>query len=29
MPFHYDGLFKTEKRTKEDGTEELVSVPPQ
>ncbi|KAL1855891.1 hypothetical protein Daus18300_010869 [Diaporthe australafricana] len=29
MPFHYDGLFKTEKRTKEDGTEELVSTPPQ
>lgn len=29
MPFHYDGLFKTEKRTKDDGTEELVSTPPQ
>lgn len=28
MPFHYDGLFKTEKRTKEDGTEEVVSIPP-
>ncbi|KAH9905169.1 putative pyoverdine/dityrosine biosynthesis protein [Xylariomycetidae sp. FL2044] len=28
MPFHYDGLFKTEKRTLEDGSEELVSVPP-
>ncbi|KAI0175373.1 putative pyoverdine/dityrosine biosynthesis protein [Pestalotiopsis sp. NC0098] len=28
MPFHYDGLFKTEKRTREDGSEELVSTPP-
>ncbi|KAI1391855.1 Pyoverdine/dityrosine biosynthesis protein-domain-containing protein [Hypoxylon trugodes] len=28
MPFHYDGLFKTEKRVREDGTEELVSTPP-
>lgn len=29
MPFHYDGLFKTVKQTKEDGTEELISTPPQ
>ncbi|KAI1086362.1 Pyoverdine/dityrosine biosynthesis protein-domain-containing protein [Rostrohypoxylon terebratum] len=28
MPFHYDGLFKTEKIVKEDGGEELVSKPP-
>lgn len=28
MPFHYDGLFKTEKRTRADGTEEIVSTPP-
>ncbi|KXT13495.1 hypothetical protein AC579_8633 [Pseudocercospora musae] len=28
MPFHYDGLFKTEKHIREDGTEELVSTPP-
>ena len=28
MPFHYDGLFKTEKRQRADGTEELVSTPP-
>ncbi|KAK9419714.1 putative TauD/TfdA-like domain-containing protein [Seiridium unicorne] len=28
MPFHYDGLFMTEKRTKEDGSEEIVSTPP-
>ncbi|KAH8651434.1 putative pyoverdine/dityrosine biosynthesis protein [Xylariales sp. PMI_506] len=28
MPYHYDGLFKTEKRTKEDGSEEVVSIPP-
>lgn len=28
MPFHYDGLFKTETRTREDGSEELVSTPP-
>lgn len=29
MPFHYDGLFKTEKRTNTNGIEELVSLPPQ
>ncbi|RYP80153.1 hypothetical protein DL770_006348 [Monosporascus sp. CRB-9-2] len=28
MPFHYDGLFKTEKRVDADGTEQLVSLPP-
>ncbi|XDG08046.1 hypothetical protein ABKA04_007661 [Annulohypoxylon sp. FPYF3050] len=28
MPFHYDGLFKTEKRVKDNGSEELVSKPP-
>lgn len=28
MPFHYDGLFKTVKKTGEDGTEKLVSTPP-
>ena len=28
MPFHYDGLFKTEKRTDEQGEETLVSTPP-
>lgn len=28
MPFHYDGLFKTKKRVKEDGSEEIVSTPP-
>ncbi|KAI0839473.1 Pyoverdine/dityrosine biosynthesis protein-domain-containing protein [Hypoxylon sp. FL0890] len=28
MPFHYDGLFKTEKRVREDGNEYLVSTPP-
>ncbi|KAI2464394.1 Pyoverdine/dityrosine biosynthesis protein-domain-containing protein [Annulohypoxylon bovei var. microspora] len=28
MPFHYDGLFKTEKKVKDDGSEELVSTPP-
>lgn len=28
MPFHYDGLFKTEKRVNADGREELVSTPP-
>ncbi|KAI1455482.1 Pyoverdine/dityrosine biosynthesis protein-domain-containing protein [Annulohypoxylon moriforme] len=28
MPFHYDGLFKTEKRVRDDGSEELVSTPP-
>ncbi len=28
MPFHYDGLFKTERRRSEDGGEQLVSLPP-
>ncbi|KAK4452720.1 Pyoverdine/dityrosine biosynthesis protein-domain-containing protein [Podospora aff. communis PSN243] len=28
MPFHYDGVFKVEKRVREDGSEEVVSVPP-
>ncbi|KAI1472620.1 Pyoverdine/dityrosine biosynthesis protein-domain-containing protein [Daldinia caldariorum] len=28
MPFHYDGLFKTEKRVQEDGSEVVVSTPP-
>jgi hypothetical protein len=28
MPFHYDGVFKVEKRAKEDGSEEVISVPP-
>ncbi|KAK6848812.1 pyoverdine/dityrosine biosynthesis protein [Apiospora arundinis] len=29
MPWHYDGLFKTETRTNpEDGTETVVSIPP-
>ncbi|KAF3055077.1 Spore wall maturation protein DIT1 [Daldinia childiae] len=28
MPFHYDGLFKTEKRVRDDGSEVLVSTPP-
>ncbi|KAI1370220.1 Pyoverdine/dityrosine biosynthesis protein-domain-containing protein [Hypoxylon crocopeplum] len=28
MPFHYDGLFKTEKRVSEDRIEKLVSLPP-
>jgi hypothetical protein len=28
MPFHYDGLFKTEERMKEDGSVYKVSVPP-
>lgn len=28
MPFHYDGLFKTETRAGEDGAERLVSTPP-
>lgn len=28
MPFHYDGLFKTEKRAQADGNEEVVSTPP-
>ncbi|KAI1841008.1 hypothetical protein JX265_012885 [Neoarthrinium moseri] len=28
MPYHYDGLFKTEKRKDESGNEILVSTPP-
>lgn len=28
MPFHFDGLFKTVKRTNEKGDEELVPNPP-
>lgn len=28
MPWHYDGLFKTEKRSNPDGTETMVSTPP-
>lgn len=28
MPYHYDGLFKTEKRISENGDEEVVSTPP-
>lgn len=28
MPYHYDGLFKTEKQTLPDGSEQLVSTPP-
>ncbi|KAK4618684.1 Isocyanide synthase xanB [Fulvia fulva] len=28
MPFHYDGLFKTEKRALPDGSEQLVPTPP-
>ncbi|KAH6645020.1 putative pyoverdine/dityrosine biosynthesis protein [Truncatella angustata] len=28
MPFHYDGLFKTEKRVLVDGSEEVISTPP-
>lgn len=28
MPFHYDGLFKTVKEVREDGSEEVVSTPP-
>ncbi|PNY29604.1 Spore wall maturation protein DIT1 [Tolypocladium capitatum] len=29
MPFHYDGLFKTEKKVDDNGQETLVSTPPQ
>ena len=29
MPMHFDGLFKTVKKEKEDGTERLVPQPPQ
>lgn len=28
MPFHFDGMFKTEMRTKKDGTEYLATNPP-
>lgn len=28
MPFHFDGLFKTVKKTNEKGEEELVPIPP-
>ncbi|KYK61109.1 pyoverdine/dityrosine biosynthesis protein [Drechmeria coniospora] len=28
MPFHFDGLFKTEKKTNERGDDVLVSTPP-
>lgn len=28
MPYHYDGLFKTVKKTNANGEEELVSTPP-
>ncbi|PVH97869.1 Clavaminate synthase-like protein, partial [Periconia macrospinosa] len=28
MPFHFDGMFKTEKRTRKDGTEYLATNPP-
>ncbi|KAK3389571.1 putative pyoverdine/dityrosine biosynthesis protein [Podospora didyma] len=28
MPFHYDGVFRTEKRVAADGMEEVVPVPP-
>lgn len=28
MPFHFDGLFKTAKRVREDGSEELYPTPP-
>lgn len=28
MPFHFDGMFKTEKRTREDGSEYLHPNPP-
>ncbi|KAK0644302.1 taurine catabolism dioxygenase TauD [Cercophora newfieldiana] len=28
MPFHYDGVFKVEKRVGGDGREEVISVPP-
>lgn len=28
MPFHFDGMFKTEKRTRNDGSEYLVPNPP-
>ena len=28
MPFHYDGIFKMEKRIGRSGQEEMVSVPP-
>lgn len=28
MPFHFDGMFKTQKRTRDDGSEYLVPNPP-
>lgn len=28
MPYHYDGLFKTEKQVDENGVDQLVSLPP-
>ncbi|KAH8883577.1 putative pyoverdine/dityrosine biosynthesis protein [Thozetella sp. PMI_491] len=28
MPWHFDGLFKTEKKIREDGNEYLVPIPP-
>lgn len=28
MPFHYDGLFKTQMITKENGEQQLISTPP-
>lgn len=28
MPFHYDGVFKVERRAGGDGREEVISVPP-
>lgn len=28
MPFHFDGLFKTQKRTRDDGSDYLVPNPP-
>ncbi|KAG7136837.1 Isocyanide synthase xanB like protein [Verticillium longisporum] len=28
MPFHFDGLFKTEKKVLEDGTERMLPKPP-
>ncbi|PPQ79921.1 hypothetical protein CVT24_003765 [Panaeolus cyanescens] len=28
MPFHYDGVFKVDNRIKEDGTKEIVPLPP-
>lgn len=28
MPFHYDGVFKTDTQIKEDGTTEVIPLPP-